>query len=223
MWAAAARRRSARQTRSACRELAILLYPTSPAFPLCTISRRLSVLVGVGCRRVYVNVTKYAVTKDALGAIGIDAFLKDRVLVITATYDVIEGGWNLAACPEVVLTVVIPNVTSTTAGLGPLINVTLGYGVPRREPMWEPWLGKKMDHRGLIEFRSDPRLMLAGVHMTNHVPGGNITVSGVSTTHLAMQTVDGNLTVFGTDTSEIYMVAGSVHTLHFRELPASNG
>ena len=160
---------------------------------------------------MYVNVTKYAVTKDALGAIGIDAFLKDRVLVITATYDVIEGGWNLAACPEVVLTVVIPNVTSTTAGLGPLINVTLGYGVPRREPMWEPWLGKKMDHRGLIEFRSDPRLMLAGVHMTNHVPGGNITVSGVSTTHLAMQTVDGNLTVFGTDTSEIYMVAGSVH------------
>ena len=179
---------------------------------MCTISRRLSVLVGVGCRRVYVNVTKYAVTKDALGAIGIDAFLKDRVLVITATYDVIEGGWNLAACPEVVLTVVIPNVTSTTAGLGPLINVTLGYGVPRREPMWEPWLGKKMDHRGLIEFRSDPRLMLAGVHMTNHVPGGNITVSGVSTTHLAMQTVDGNLTVFGTDTSEIYMVAGYTHT-----------
>ena len=176
----------------------------------------------MGRRRGYVNVTKYAVTKDALGAIGIDAFLKDRVLVITATYDVIEGGWNLAACPEVVLTVVIPNVTSTTAGLGPLINVTLGYGVPRREPMWEPWLGKKMDHRGLIEFRSDPRLLLAGVHMTNHVPGGNITVSGVSTTHLAMQTVDGNLTVFGTDTSEIYMVAGSAHTPHFRDLLASD-
>jgi hypothetical protein len=43
--------------------------------------------------------------------------------------------------------VVLPNVTSSRYGLAPILNVSLGHNLPKRTAMWEPWLGKKMDHK----------------------------------------------------------------------------
>jgi hypothetical protein len=153
-------------------------------------------------------VSYYGVSQDVTRAVAVDAFLKDRVLRVTVGYDHEEGGWNTGACPEAHIRLVLSNVTSSRPGVGPVLNVTLGHNLPKREAMWEPWLGKKMAHKGFIEATFDPALVFAGVHITNWVPGGNISVRGVATTHLALQAASGNVSVLGVDSSSVIALAG---------------
>lgn len=164
---------------------------------------------GLPCKpKVYVNVSYFGVSQDVTRAIAIDAYLKDRVLRVSVGYDHEEGGWNTGACPEAHVRVVLSNVSSSVPGLGPVLNVTLGHNLPKREAMWEPWLGKKMAHKGIIEASFDPGMVFAGVHLTNWVPGGNVTVRGVATTHLAVQAASGNVSILGVDSSSVIALAG---------------
>eukprot|EP01043_Picozoa_sp_COSAG02_P029731 COSAG02_NODE_1863_length_10608_cov_128.518508_7_plen_428_part_00 len=164
---------------------------------------------GLPCKpQIYVNVSYFGVNQDVTRAIAVDAFLKDRVLRVTVGYDHEEGGWNTGACPEAHVRLVLSNITSSTPGVGPVLNVTLGHNLPKREAMWEPWLGKKMAHKGFIEATFDPAMVFGGVHITNWVPGGNISVRGVATTHLALQAASGNVSVLGVDSSSVIALAG---------------
>jgi len=164
---------------------------------------------GMRCKpQIYVNVSYFGVNKDVTRAVAVDAYLKDRVLRVTVGYDHEEGGWNTGACPEAHVQVVLSNVTSSTPGVGPVLNISLGHNLPKREALWEPWIGKKMAHKGIIEASFDPRMVFGGVHITNWVPGGNISVRGVATTHLALQAASGNVSVLGVDSSSVIALAG---------------
>jgi hypothetical protein len=70
-------------------------------------------------------------------------------------------------------------------------------------------VGKKMAHKGFIEASFDPGLIFGGVHLANWVPGGNVTVRDVATTHLAVQAASGNVSVYGVDASSVIALAGA--------------
>ena len=66
-----------------------------------------------------------------------------------------------------------------------------------------------MAHKGFIEASFDPGLIFGGVHLANWVPGGNVTVRDVATTHLAVQAASGNVSVYGVDASSVIALAGA--------------
>eukprot|EP01048_Picozoa_sp_COSAG05_P021331 COSAG05_NODE_3894_length_1784_cov_1.566172_1_plen_160_part_00 len=126
------------------------------------------------------NVSIYGARSIAMESIAVDAFLKDQILRITAAYDVEEGGWGVRSCAEAHMTITIPNVSGN-----PYLNVSMGFGhdAPTEEPYWYPWIGPLQPEKGYINASFDPRLSFGGVHISNWVEQGNITVRDLSSTH----------------------------------------
>ena len=74
-----------------------------------------------------------------------------------------------------------------------------------------------MAHKGFIEASFDPGLIFGGVHLANWVPGGNVTVRDVATTHLAVQAASGNVSVYRVDASSVIALAGAKQNRKRRE------
>ena len=152
---------------------------------------------------IVVNQSTLAVTEGGMKTGDFDAYIADGILTVTGRYDYTrEESWGVGACPQMNLAVVIPNISSSM----PLLNITMGHGLlPETTSVLDPWIPVLLPDMGELNVTLDPAILFHGVYLSNWF--GNITATGVRTTHLVANARQGNVSLTDVEAASVKVTA----------------